>query len=76
MREVLPLSAEGAAERVLTIAILPNIARCQSVLGVARELGAIRSALDKEKAAQAPATPAEAETAEEEPELPPRWDMP
>ena len=43
-------------------------------------VGAIRSALDKEKAeekaAQAPATPTEAETAEEEPELPPRWDMP
>ena len=37
-------------------------------------VGAIRSALDKEKAAQAPATPTE--TAEEEPELPPRWDMP
>lgn len=39
-------------------------------------VGAIRSALTKEKAAQAPATPAEAESAEEEPELPPRWDMP
>ena len=43
-REVLSLTADSAAERVLTIAILPNIARCQSVLGVARELGAIRSA--------------------------------
>ena len=39
-------------------------------------VGAIRSALGKEKAAQAAATPTEAETAEEEPELPPRWDMP
>lgn len=28
-------------ERVLTAAILPNIARCQSVLGVAREVGAL-----------------------------------
>ncbi len=42
--DVVTVPEDAAADRVLTIAILPNIARCQSVLGVAREVGAIRSA--------------------------------
>ena len=42
--DVVEVPPDAAADRVLTIAILPNIARCQSVLGVAREVGAIRSA--------------------------------
>ncbi|HET9933151.1 MAG TPA: phenylalanine--tRNA ligase beta subunit-related protein, partial [Polyangiaceae bacterium] len=31
----------GSADRVLWLAILPNIARCQSVVGVAREIAAL-----------------------------------
>lgn len=44
VKDVVTASERAFAERVLTIAILPNIARCQSVVGVAREVGAIRSA--------------------------------
>ena len=35
------LPAADGPERVLTVAILPNIARCQAILGVAREVGAL-----------------------------------
>jgi|GEM_PF-558366 len=35
------LPSTDGAERVLTVAILPNIARCQAILGVARETGAL-----------------------------------
>lgn len=35
------LDLTQGAERVLTVAILPNIARCQAILGVAREVGAL-----------------------------------
>ena len=44
VRDAVALDEHTFAERVLTLAILPNIARCQSVIGVAREVGAIRSA--------------------------------
>lgn len=47
------LSAMAGAERVLTVAILPNIARCQSILGSAREVGALammETALEVEEA--------------------------
>ena len=37
----LPWPGDGPADRALQLAILPNIARCQSVLGVAREVGAL-----------------------------------
>lgn len=40
VREVLTEAAPGA-ETVFTLAILPNIARCQSVLGLAREVAAL-----------------------------------
>ena len=40
--EVAPLlGGVGAADRVLWLAILPNIARCQAMIGVARELSAL-----------------------------------
>jgi phenylalanyl-tRNA synthetase beta chain len=35
------LDVSHGPERVFTVAILPNIARCQSILGVARETGAL-----------------------------------
>ncbi len=42
--QLVALPEGSPADCVLTLAILPNIARCQSVLGVAREVGALRSA--------------------------------
>jgi len=39
LAQVLPV--EDGAERILTVAILPNIARCQAISGIAREVGAL-----------------------------------
>jgi len=41
LSQALDLSRAPLADRALVLAILPNIARCQSVLGVAREVGAL-----------------------------------
>ena len=41
MADVVALGNTSYADRVIDIAILPNIARCQSIVGVAREVGAL-----------------------------------